>query len=193
MNRNRPDIRITPSFCIALAVASVWDRSGLFSCTVTAIALHESGHLLAMLLCKCPVYTLSFRAFGIEILAEMPAGRKRAWIMVAGPLSNILTALFLLPFYTTASAFLQNLCTCSLLLGTFHLLPLRGFDGGAALLALTEERRGVRTLCNILTGVAVGFFAITGLYLVVVSRNPSLLVLAVYLFLNFLFGKTKSV
>lgn len=190
---NWPELRVTPSFCLVLTVASICDRSGFFPYMLFTISVHEMGHLLMMLVLGCPVQQLSFRAFGIEIKGELPTDRRCAQIMLAGPCANLLTVFFLLPFAQNGNNIAVNLFTCSFLLGIFHLLPLNGLDGAAALLSLTKEHRITCCVCNGLTILAVMIFAFVGIYLIFISGNPSLLVLSTYFFLNFLSTKTKSI
>lgn len=188
-SREWPEIRVTPSFCLILAVSCLFDRSGYFSCMLLAILIHECGHLLAMVFFHCPVKQVSFRIFGIEIIGDLPTGRKRGLIMLAGPLANLLTALVFLSF----TGYGQNLCMCSLLLGLFHLLPLTGLDGSAALLSLTKEHPLTKGICTGLTAVSILLFSAVGLYIAFSAGNLSLLILAGYFFMNYCSIKKKSV
>ena len=176
----------TPLFFLVLALSCLFDKSGFFPRVLLAILLHELGHTFALCLFRMPIRVIRFRSFGLELIADLPEGKRAVIIMLAGPMFNLLTALLLHLF-----SFGQDLLFCSLLLGVLHLLPVDGLDGGNALLCLTGERAAkvVRAFTFVLTAVSFS----VGTFLLIFQKNPSLLILALWLTGNSFGQKKKSV
>ena len=176
----------TPLFFLVLALSCLFDKSGLFPCVLLAILLHELGHAFALCLFRMPIRMIRFRSFGLELIADLPEGKRAVFIMLAGPMFNLLTA-FLLHLFS----FGRDLFFCSLLLGVLHLLPVDGLDGGNALLCLTGKNasKAVRSFTLVLTAVS---FTV-GVVFLFSQKNPSLLILALWLTGNSFGQKKKSV
>ena len=189
---NNTVITVSPAFFIVIAVSAIADRSGIFSFILIAVFIHELGHIAAMRALNIGINALRLRIFGLEICADIPKGRKEAFVMAAGPLANLLSVPLFLVF---KNDFFVSLAACSFVLGLFHLLPCEGFDGGSALKALFFQKKREKAVANIVkfltfTISACLFFA--ALYLMLTHRfNLSLLILPIYLLLN-LFSDRKS-
>lgn len=180
-----PQIKISVGFCLSVALMSVFDTSGMFCFALLAVLIHETGHIIAMYLLKEEIQLISFRFFGIEIVASLPFERKTAIIMIAGPFFNILTSLLLLPFALRGNDFAFTLCYASLVLGLFHILPAYGLDGGNTVIYLLNgsKRAKLAVKCFAFTVsvmlFAVGFCAIySGFF------NISAFILGLYFLIN---------
>ena len=184
-----PSVEATPLFFAVLALSCLFDKSGLFPCVLLAILLHELGHAAALRLFRMPISIIRFRSFGLELIADLPEGKRAVLVMLAGPCFNLLTAMLLRLSGLTFFTFGRNLFLCSLLLGVLHLLPVDGLDGGNALLCLTGKRASkvIRTFTLVLTVLC---FAV-GVFLLFSQKNPSLLILALWLWGNS-FGQKKN-
>ena len=128
--------------------ALIWTARGL-AYFLSALALHELGHLVVLAVCRAPVRGVRLGFGDIEIRTDgLPCGTELlcAW---AGPAMNLL--LWLLH---------QDVCApfaaVNLLLGAYNLLPVLPLDGGrmwlAALRLLLEERTAARI--STLSGMA---------------------------------------
>ena len=127
-------IRITAGFWLLLGGFRLLDRWGVTAPFLLAAALHEAGHLAALLALDVPVTALELRAGGAVIRAALPGGRREALALTAGPGMNLLLA----------AAFWRHwplFGLCNLSLGLVNLLPLPGRDGGRLLQALKHLER----------------------------------------------------
>lgn len=97
---------------------------------VLASAMHEGGHLLAMIALGCPPRVCTLGAFGmrIEMGAERMVGyRRNILISLAGPLVNLLVAPLLWACGCVQAAVVH------LTLAALNLLPAAALDGGQIL------------------------------------------------------------
>lgn len=100
---------------------------------VLASAMHEGGHLLAMVALGCPPQVCTIGAFGmrIEMSAERLVGyRRNILISLAGPAVNLLAA----PLLWVCGC--EQAAVVHLTLAVFNLLPAAALDGGQVLRCL---------------------------------------------------------
>ena len=127
-------IRVTGGFWLLAAWFALSNGWRLLAVTLSAAALHELGHLLALYLLGGRVTGLRLSAFGAELAtdaARLPYLREIG-VVLAGPAVNLALGLLLarLGQYTASGAHL-SLCL-------FNLLPVRPLDGGRALCLLAS-------------------------------------------------------
>lgn len=103
----------------------------------TAAAIHEAGHLLAIIVVgKCEV-EIALSAFGIAIEPKyrvLPKKREEIFILIMGPLAGIALALML-------RGFSDKFFEVSMALSFINMLPLRGLDGGSVYRIISGEKR----------------------------------------------------
>lgn len=121
-------LSISPGAVCLLCVWLAVDPLGLLGRFLLAAALHESGHLLVLKLCRVPVYRLRITAFGCVLETGPMAYAAEARTALAGPAVNLL----LLPLWHWDPAF----ALVSLALAAFNLLPVWPLDGGRWLRAV---------------------------------------------------------
>lgn len=100
---------------------------------VLASAMHEGGHLLAMLALGCPPQECTLGAFGMRIemgAARMVGYRRNILISLAGPTVNLLAAPLLWACGCPQAAVVH------LILAILNLLPAAALDGGQILRCL---------------------------------------------------------
>lgn len=178
-------IIITAPFAFLIALLLIFDKTGMMSVSVIAVTLHELGHLMALYALNLPPKSITLSIIGVNIkqtyLFEKPIFE--TVVAAAGPISNLLTSFFLVPFID--KAFPAALCAAGIVIGAFNLLPLSGLDGGDILnsllsIKLNENKVNIITkVTNIITIVLVAFIGVC--LLLSPSRNPTMLIAAVYL------------
>lgn len=162
-----------------MSIVLILDTSNkVLFCFLCAL-IHESGHLLSMLMFSIKPNSIKLRAFDIVIDADCDRDFLSDLIItLSGPLFNFLSAFV---FYFTN----ETLCIVSLMLGVFNLLPLESFDGGHALSLLLYRKFSLRTvqlIIKVLTFVFLLPMFLLGVLVLFYSKyNYSLLLIAIYL------------
>lgn len=155
MNR----LQIRDSFWLMLAIVIFLDTGGLLPVFLTAAAVHEAGHWLAIRLCGGRIQIFQLNAGGgiMRYTLRRSSRLRDVWIALAGPLAGLLLAgaANRLGFYMLSGA--------SLLLSGFNLLPIPPLDGGRAWASLCPNdamQRAVSTffaVCVLLLGLYAGW------------------------------------
>ncbi len=106
---------------------------------LTAVLLHEAGHLIAIKAARLPLRGLLFLPFGaiLDTGARLCSYLTECVIYLAGPMASFAgaaAAVFGADAEKMNVAF--YICVLSLGLGCFNLLPLPGLDGAGALRSL---------------------------------------------------------
>lgn len=164
--------------------------TGLLLCFLSVL-IHELGHLFAMLLCKCEIYSLQIAVFDIRIIQKSRYGislYNDLFITLSGPFSNLL-------FYFLLSGICPELAYINLSLGLFNLLPASSLDGGRALFLILNKPLGAEKssiVVDIITIIiSIPLFA-AGFFILLRTRyNFSLLFVGLYLFFGVFIRKDK--
>ncbi len=170
-------------FVAVLAVLLVVDRTGVVLCAFLSSAAHELAHLLAMLLFKGDVISVSFEAFGVRIVkTDTLLLHEEIITLLAGPLVNIF--LFFL-CQSSALPVVSLIAAVNLTIGVFNLLPVGSLDGGRVVSLLCTHFWGAKTggvVALVVSLVVLVPLFILGIMLLVVTRsNFSLLVVSLFL------------
>ena len=107
--------------CACLAAGLLFDPMGFLRMTLVCAFVHESGHVLAYMLCAHKLPGLHFSAGGIGLSgAEQLPRTQELWVLAAGPLANfIMAALLFLQLHRQASYALYFLAAVSLCTGVY--------------------------------------------------------------------------
>ena len=143
-------IEISPAaalfYPLLLLPAEDWEILALLS----AVAVHEAGHILALLGLGGRVYALSLCLGGLGLDAALPPALwAEVFCLLAGPCAGFLWAGIAAWLGGGKMLYASGL---SALFSLFNLLPCLPLDGGRALLALTGRVKLLRR-CGILCAV----------------------------------------
>ena len=156
----------------------------LFLSLLSAILLHESGHLFALMLFRARIVTFRLSFFGIT-LCHTPLPSPFASFLVAGfgPLFSILG--YIVSQYSVE---LHTFSLISLMLGLFNLLPIATLDGEKickTLLSLLLSPTRAELCATLISYTVLFCLWLIGGYLVLwLDASPSLFLLSVTLFLQ---------
>ena len=115
----------------------------------TACAVHESGHIIALLTCGGRVNAVELSGAGICIIMRkggiVPV-KNSLFVLLSGPAANIIVFLIV-----KLSGCGGDFPLIDLMAAVYNMLPYRSLDGGAVIALLTEgtaSERAVNALLN---------------------------------------------
>ena len=175
-------------FFALLTAFFLLEPDSITACGALAAAVHESGHLAAMLAFRgCRVEQVRIGVCGLCITANM-RGNQRGWIpiCVAGAAANLLLTLITLPLLCFSSGtFATAFASANMCIGIVNLMPVEPLDGGQLLRAILLRKTSPEQADKISFWVSIIFltpFIIAGLWLLMKTRfNFSLLMLGLWL------------
>lgn len=129
------EIRLSFWFFLLASLLLMADQTGMSGLFLAAIAVHEGGHLLYLLLARLPLGGASLSPLGF-ILSLAPGCRpstgQSLLLNLSGCGANFLIAAAL-AFFPGGGMRLLRLSAVNTALGLANLLPVPGLDGGQAL------------------------------------------------------------
>lgn len=179
------EIRIHPLLPMALLLMSYSGEAAGFLTAFFCVLLHESGHFVAALLMKLPVFSLEIMPLGgvlhVGGLYRLSAARMLV-LSGAGPLVSLVAAITAICY---PESFSLRFALINLLLCAFNLLPGMPMDGGRMLAALlcrkAGARRSVRIAVQIGRCIGAGLLMLSAWILITSGRLMiPLLLMGVY-------------
>lgn len=178
------EISISFFFAAIITLMLLFDKENIVIFALLASFLHETGHLMMMILFKKPPKKIAFRIVGFHIENHMTCFNYTQDMMVAfaGVAVNFLV-FFLFYFFTPYQLFAGiNFCV-----GAFNLLPVYPLDGARGIYFYICRRYSeeyAHQFMRRMTVITLLPLAAAGFYLFIqTGYNMSLLVLVVYLLL----------
>lgn len=165
------ELFISPVFMGMLTILLVIDRTGFMGYVLGAMAIHELGHLVMMIMVGCTPREMRFLPFEINIVADKSCASswEQFCISVGGMIINLLVFLV---FIGEVFGYIN------LYLALFNALPLYSMDGYQILSLLFGRKRSlVFGVCAITTLLVFSL----GCWLLIAKKNPMLLLFALYL------------
>ncbi len=190
---SKPRRRLAPfrlefgaGFIALLAVIYFFDYEGFVPALIPAVAVHELGHMTALILLGRAPRKLTASLSGFSLDYE---GHLR-------PLPSLFTALAG-PFFGLCYSFLCAMCGklwnndylllsagIGLIINAFNLLPAFPLDGGRALLSflsLVMDKRRARRIINALGFITAALLIAAGIFFTITLRSPALAAAGVWL------------
>lgn len=163
-----------------------------------AVVIHESGHLLMMLIFGSKPKKISISLFEIAINDESRQQRsdlQNFLIVFFGPFANFICFIIIFLIYLCSGTDLLKFAYVNLSLCILNLLPVMSFDGGQLLYILLSRRFTGHTAekaVNIITFIALFPIAVLGFIILFNSDyNFSLLFVCGYIILSLIFKNNR--
>lgn len=153
-----PKISVSAGFCIFHAVMLILLPLQWCAAWLTAMAVHEMGHCIALRMTKRPIERIHLTVTGAQIQTTSLSGGEDLLCSLAGPVAGLLLALV-----TTGH---PRLFLCALWQSVYNLLPLDAMDGGRALYQcarLCFSEKIAARICNIFHYGTLGCIFVIGL------------------------------
>lgn len=126
-----------------------FDKVYMATLTIISAVIHEAGHYIAIILLKCDTGAPVGHISGFRIRQkQITSYTKNIIIFAAGPFSNFLFTLILLPF-VFADRYFLTACIINFATALSNLLPIKGYDGFSILSEFLKSRScdgGIRLL-----------------------------------------------
>lgn len=177
------ELFISPVFMGMLTILLLVDRTGLMGCVLGAMAIHELGHLVMMIMMGYPPKGMRFLPFEVNIVSDQTCAQswERFCIAVGGIIFNLLVFLVLIG---------EVFGYINLYLALFNALPLYSLDGYQMLtLLLGRKKKVVFGISAIITLIVLLF----GCWLLIVEKNPMLILFSIYLLALGVMEKRKGI
>lgn len=186
------EIKITVLFMGLLLLLLLFDKSGYILPCIFAVVIHETGHLIPMLILNSAPKEINLIPGSLQIVRKIEAKPKNEiMISLSGPILSLLSFLicYVIFIFSKNEVFL-TFAVINLLYGVFNLLPLKKLDGGEILRLILETKlqsNRVNIIMNILSlvlSVLTLFAAVTLCFKG--NCNFSLFILGIYFLLSVL-------
>lgn len=195
------NLRIDISFLfLALLSFLLYFDKKIFLSSFFSTFVHEFGHIFASFLCGQNIQKIKINAFNFNIIKSQVQHSKisdNIFILVSGPILNLILAIFLYVFYldlTNCNHFIKLLCINNFLLFLLNILPIKNLDGGQIFYYFLIKKIDEGTAVRIVEIISILFLipiTILGLTTLLQNKyNFSLLTLCIYLFLILIFKKS---
>lgn len=139
-------IEISAGFILLFSALYFFDDSGWLLALAPAVAAHELGHALCLMISGCRITKISFGLTGLEMNYQgiLPT-RREIVVAAAGPAFGLLYAFAASMLGRWLESDLVLLSSgLSIILSFFNLLPALPLDGGRMVHAVAETRVGYK-------------------------------------------------
>lgn len=134
---NKTKIQLDFSFFAVLAFCFFLDSNNILLMSFAACIIHETGHLITMLLFHVDIRSLYFYGAGIKLgsCIRYTGFQRKIIILLAGSSANLIICAF--AFYSYCHAF----AAINLVIGVFNLLSIGDLDGRQIISAVSDQYR----------------------------------------------------
>lgn len=185
----RTSVKISFSFLALVLLFAVTEKFNIYLLSLLCSVIHESAHVIAILIFGGEISSISLSALGGNISRKNTKALSPVMegvICICAPILNILMY-FIFICFEKYTLFAQ----VNLVIGVFNLLPFYSFDGGAflkiiltAILNDTFAKRIV-TVCSAVISVLFTAFSIYSYFYI--SKNILLVIFSLFMALSMVF------
>ncbi len=175
------------TFLLFICVCVFTDRTYYPLSVISAVLLHEAGHLLAAKILNIPLFGTDFTPFGIRLKFDLSTERisKEVWVYLSGPIVSIIAGTVVLIWASPYNKAVFTFALFSLTFGLVNLMPIKRLDGGCIAESILSTLTSPVMNFNITKAVSDVFVFLFWFCAVYVSLtdeiNVSMIALAVYL------------
>ena len=182
-------IIINPTVLICLPFLIFIDGSVYIIPVLLSIFIHESAHIICILLMKKNISLIRIMPFGIQIEIKIPPQLSyinEIFSAAAGPLSNLLFFIFTVFLYKyLPNPYIAFFGGCNFILMLINLLPIFPLDGGRVVYALLLKHINIVTaalIMDIISFIMLLLLLISGMYVLInTGYNFSLIIIFIFL------------
>lgn len=185
---NNISVEISYTLICVAAICVILNIFGGLICCASAVALHESGHLLAMKKLGYSPDKIKISAFEIKIFdskRQQRRDRDNFFIIFSGPFFNFICFIAFYLLYLLGNEILMPFAAANLSVGLFNSLPVLSLDGGQIIFILLRRRLNpekAERIVNTITFITIFPLAVLGFIVLFNSKyNFSLLFVCAYL------------
>jgi len=161
--------------------------------------LHEAAHIIAMKIVGADIQAITLLPFGASVkLGQMPiiSYKNEMFISLCAPLLNGTIAIIFIIIAKMLNIYLGFLIACNLIMCFMNLMPVSELDGGRALssfLKILLPLQKAELISDIISVLFLVPIIALGIYfLISTGYNFSLLLIGIYLSVNFMFKNFKN-
>ena len=177
-------------FLAALGIVLFTDAGPTALLGIAAVAIHECGHLLTMVLCGIPPHSVTIQPFGV-LIHQREDHRKSylrdGLVSLGGPVSNGIAMGVAAIAQRWLGVPMGEWLLVNAALGIFNILPIESLDGGRAVycfLCIRQPPGRSERVVAVVSFVCLVPMSVIGFLFLLESRyNFSLLLASVYLML----------
>lgn len=179
-------LRINVSFAAVLTLMLILDESGMCAVGLFCCIIHETGHIMCLLLLGETPESVELSFYGIRIKRKEPSilsATEELAVYVAGPAMNFIMSAAVFLFLKRYDG-LKTAAEISLCVGAFNLIPCRPLDGGNVVFRLFSmffREETAQKISSDLSMVILVPMAVAGIILLIKNGNFTLIAVTVYL------------
>lgn len=181
------DVELSFWFFAVVAVFAALSKDILAVYFMLPVIIHETGHIVAIAVCRVEIESIRFTAFGIDIKKKQQPGLMpgvELAVLFAGALANLAAAAGTY-FFAAESMRSMLFVSVNIAVAIFNLLPIGSLDGGGIARVISEYYFKPRTafvLSRLFSFIAlVPLFAAAIFLILTPERNFTLLLICAYL------------
>ena len=183
-------IRVSYPFVVVFAVLIVFDGDNRLVTTMCAAAIHEMGHIFALIYKKIPFRKVTIGVTGANIIYgndRLTSYSDDICIALMGSAFNLIAIIAAFVAEIMMDVDMSFFIGTNALLGGFNLLPIIPLDGGRAISSFLSVKLGVieaEYIMRIMGTFIAVFGIITGMILAMRKGNFTLLLVSVVILLK---------
>ncbi len=179
-------------FSVMLFLSLLLSHSFFALAAFLSVLIHELAHIAAAKLLKIRLTECKIGIYGAGLSPDSKqfSYKDEIFLCFAGPVSNYISILLLLPLYLyLKNDFLLYFLLSSLILGTLNILPIKSFDGGRILysiLCIFKDPFLAETTLSVISFLLIFIIWCFSVYLLLVAgAGLSLFIFSLSLFSRF--------